>query len=456
MTAKRKGEGAEAGQGNGNKKGKTKENNEKVEALVDVEVASGGGCVCVAAGAKLFVLRQGEPRWCELRGGQGGDAAAVKCLAVSPCGRYVASAGNDKSLKVWAVVQGEEEGKCLWSATFPKRVSSLAFSADSGVVFAGDKFGDVRCLAVESPRTKETDKGTEIDPRRVLGHFSSIITCLSVSPCGRYLASGDRERKIRVGCVPPSPVESGVHEIQAYCIGHSAFVTALCFASSRSLISASWDGTVKLWSCEDGAEKDSVHLGAGFGVDTASPISMALLEEKSMVAVATEKRGVCLVQYSEEEGKLKPVRWIAPPSIDFVPVSIAAGARGDLWVAGCEVKPNHLGSAPSERGWYSEEELKAIQGGGGEAGSDPGSDPGSVLAAVYTLSTGPEAKYLEKQEGVWGGPGAPPVVLVENSKRVRGLQLVPSELHKHVYPLSEREYRKRHQAFRVHGDRGLN
>ena len=114
-------------------------------------------------------------------------------------------------------------------------------------------------------------------------------------------------------------------------------------------------------------------------------------------------------------------------------------------MAGCEVKPNHLGSAPSERGWYSEEELKAIQGDGGETGSDLG----SVLAAVYTVSPGPEVKYIEKHEGVWG-PGAPPVVLVENSKKVQDLQLVPSDLHKHVYPLSEREYRKRHQAFRVH------
>ena len=112
-------------------------------------------------------------------------------MELSSCGQYLASSGDDKILKVWRV----DERQCLWSVSLPKKVSSLAFSPDSRYVFAGDKFGDVWCVSVSSPKKKE-DGSSDVEATRVLGHFCSAITCLSISPCGKYIASGDRDRKV--------------------------------------------------------------------------------------------------------------------------------------------------------------------------------------------------------------------------------------------------------------------
>ncbi|MEW5320447.1 MAG: hypothetical protein WDW38_011520 [Sanguina aurantia] len=88
-----------------------------------------------------------------------------------------------------------------------------------------------------------------------------------------FLASTDKDYKIRVSILPPHPTK-GAPEIQSYCLGHTAFVTSAKFVSLPAashtsdstqqqqqarmyLITGSGDGSVRLWEPESGKLLDT-------------------------------------------------------------------------------------------------------------------------------------------------------------------------------------------------------
>ena len=113
------------------------------------------------------------------------------------------------------------------------------------------------------------------EPHLLLGHFSSIVTSLTMSPDNRWLVSTDRERKVRVSVFPQQPllvsfipcshatiahqsvsltaspdsfVSQGAFCIQSFCLGHTALVTCSAFvteAGSLLLVTGSGDGTLR-------------------------------------------------------------------------------------------------------------------------------------------------------------------------------------------------------------------
>ena len=91
-----------------------------------------------------------------------------------------------------------------------KRVSGMAFAHVEGndeVIVVGDKFGDVFVF----PAGKEMKEKYA----HIMGHTSSIITCLIMSLDGRYLITADRDEKIRVSRFP------NAHVIETFCLGHT-------------------------------------------------------------------------------------------------------------------------------------------------------------------------------------------------------------------------------------------
>ena len=242
----------------------------------------------------------------------------VKCLEVSECGRYVATAGEDKQIKLWSV----KEKKLLWSTTLPKKPSSLAFG--TGYLFVGDKVGEVHCFSFPVSSGEKTT---------VFGHFGTIITALAVSPCGKYIASGERNKKIRVSVLPESPEKDLVHEIQTYCVGHTSFVLTVCYVTSSILLSGGGDGTIRSWDAVEGIEKDVL------AIDGNSPVlSLVRVPTGSgdLVAVLCESKKVSLVRVSKEGG-LQSVCTMGVLPESFFPVSIALHpTSAALHVAGYE------------------------------------------------------------------------------------------------------------------------
>lgn len=75
------------------------------------------------------------------------------------------------------------------------------------------------------------------------GHTASVITDMAVSPCGAFVATSDRDEKIRLSHLPS-------FNVSAYCLGHSDVVTSISFlpgGGPQLLCSVGWDFRLCLW-----------------------------------------------------------------------------------------------------------------------------------------------------------------------------------------------------------------
>ena len=87
-----------------------------------------------------------------------------------------------------------------------KEGSAVCFTLDSKAVVVGhDKFGDVW---VEVVRDAESRESGEASCDRIFGHFCSTVTG-ACSGCGTYIATGDRDGKVRVTCLGQTEREAG-------------------------------------------------------------------------------------------------------------------------------------------------------------------------------------------------------------------------------------------------------
>ncbi|XP_037091104.1 tRNA (guanine-N(7)-)-methyltransferase non-catalytic subunit wuho-like [Pollicipes pollicipes] len=138
-------------------------------------------------------------------------------LCVSTSGRLVAALNDRKAACVWRAADGATVG--CWRTA--RKASCLTFAPDEEALLVADKSGDVYKCQLSSASTK---------PQLILGHISMVLD-MCVTADGRHLVTCDRDEKIRLTCYP------NTWTIDAYCLGHSEFVAALCLTSSGLLVS---------------------------------------------------------------------------------------------------------------------------------------------------------------------------------------------------------------------------
>jgi WD40 repeat protein len=197
-----------------------------------------------------------------------GHGDRVNGVAFRPDGRWIASASDDRTVRVWDAANGRELANL---GEHPSPVSAVAFSSDGGRLASGARDGTVRIWDGAVPGRPRTVgfPGVEIlglafspDGGRVAvaADDGAIRICdvaaagvdrtlpsrgvpvngVAYSPDGRLLASAEDDGLIRIW-------DADAAAVRRTCTGHKAAVEGLAFRRDGRLASGSSDGTVRIW-----------------------------------------------------------------------------------------------------------------------------------------------------------------------------------------------------------------
>jgi WD40 repeat protein len=153
-------------------------------------------------------------------------------LACSPDGRWLASAGNDKTLRIWNVADGNEAKRIPVDDLL---IEALAFSADGQKLASG---GTGNTLIVWDVATGEAQL-------RLPGH-TAAITAIVFSDDGKFVASGSADRSVKIWDLTKGKRFKDLP-------GHTDNIEALRFSTDGGfLVSGGDDKILKVWKTSTG------------------------------------------------------------------------------------------------------------------------------------------------------------------------------------------------------------
>jgi WD40 repeat protein/tRNA A-37 threonylcarbamoyl transferase component Bud32 len=187
-----------------------------------------------------------------------GHSQAVRAVAHSPDGQWIASGGEDKVIRIWDARTGQI-ARSLRGNGGP--VNALAFSPDSRLLASGSDDGLVKLWDVQ---------GTSRTPRTTYRGHTNHVSTVAYSHDGKRLASGSPDLTIRIwDAAPGGPAE--VASTLQILWGHTSSITSVAFSPyDRYLASAGGEttnvfrpGEVKLWDLAGGREIASTQEHTG-------------------------------------------------------------------------------------------------------------------------------------------------------------------------------------------------
>jgi len=202
-----------------------------------------------------------------------GHAAAIRSVASRADGEFIASSGEDNTIRIWDASSGEPAGVLRGHGDW---VLSIGFSPDGKEVVSGSRDNTVRIWNVTTAKERMILQGHENhiysvsftpDGQKIISLGRQAVkiwdartgkeqrtfnvhraTSLAVSPDGNRFVSGGYDKTVRVW-----NAETGA-ELMTF-NGHKGNVYAVCFSpDGKRIASGSHDKTVRIWDLTAGAE----------------------------------------------------------------------------------------------------------------------------------------------------------------------------------------------------------
>ncbi|MEL6331917.1 MAG: TIR domain-containing protein [Cyanobacteria bacterium J06626_26] len=152
--------------------------------------------------------------------------AAVRTVVFSPDGKLLASGADDRTIRLYTT-----DGQLLETMRGHRaEVKGLAFSPDSKMLASASWDETIRLWSTTGQSVRE-----------IRGH-NALVYDVSFSPDGQFLASGSWDKTVRTWTLSGEPI--------ATVFGHSAQIHSVHFNKEGLLISGGGDRTIRLWKLD--------------------------------------------------------------------------------------------------------------------------------------------------------------------------------------------------------------
>ncbi|KAK6448538.1 hypothetical protein FP744_10004788 [Trichoderma asperellum] len=227
-------------------------------------------------------------------------------LSFSPNGRYLATASNDKTIRVWDTTGKNQKilrGHSHW-------VKSVAFSADGRYLASASHDTTVRIWDIATCKEQQTLRGHSLG-----------ITSLAFSADGRYLASGSPDNIVKIWVTATGKEQQTLQGHRVYSVafsadgcylasglseaikiwdvtgkerqtlqGHSDIVTSVAFSlDGRYLASGSYDETIRIWDIIKGKELQVLQIGTEIRTISFDDTTSYLHTEVGLIHLGIER-----------------------------------------------------------------------------------------------------------------------------------------------------------------------
>ena len=163
----------------------------------------------------------------------------VSCVRFHPRGSWIASAGEDGTIRLWRADNGEP-GRVLRGHT--AAVSFLAWHPDGSTIASGGWDRTIRLWRVDTGQLQQT-----------LSAHTDHVTAVCFSPDGRWLLSGSADDEMRLWDVNTGESLLTLSHENEYDI------TACCFSTDgQRLLSADGENQLRIWEAGTGLETASL------------------------------------------------------------------------------------------------------------------------------------------------------------------------------------------------------
>lgn len=184
-----------------------------------------------------------------------GHTAAVLCLDVSPCHRFLLSCGKDRSVRIWDLLQRQCVGlaaghtEAVGAAAFSRKVVNFRTPTSDLMAFCVSVSVDRTLKRWNLPRSllssSENCDPVSLSVAGTVRAHEKDINMVSVAPNDSLIATASQDKTVRLW-------NASDLSLRATLKGHRRGVWDVQFSPvDRVVVTASGDKTLKLWSLTD-------------------------------------------------------------------------------------------------------------------------------------------------------------------------------------------------------------
>jgi WD40 repeat protein len=224
-----------------------------------------------------------------------GSLASINSVAFSPKGEILASASDDKSIRLWDV--NTRQVICIMSG-HSQPVNSVAFSPDGKILASGSSDRTIKLWDLDTKQEICTLAGHTHAVRSVAFHPINFTGESDFSPLSELAERANPEKILASGSWDKTIKLWDVDTREEICTlkGHQLQVSAVAFSpSGQFLASTSFDRTTRLWDLSAGLSAQlQPQVRYTFTGHARSVLAVAFSPDSSMLATAGDDNTIWL------------------------------------------------------------------------------------------------------------------------------------------------------------------